>query len=651
MYSQHHYNHDNLSRENAHAHPLGRPASMPSLYPPSSSNGNYKVVNEDLIQQRSSLDGHGPYSNHAAGAATGASHSWATPNSNNSSGWNHNPHHDNNIGGSTHHGSNSTTVTSPPPPLSTMMHTNHADNNTASSSSSTATTTAATTSPTHHIKSNMDLPSIDKHYSNSPSANLMSAYNSSPNYFVSPTTANTVYNSPHLSHHHHHPPSASSLSSASHHQQQYQQQQSNTYSAYGMTSSMPSQARHSLAARPKLTTTLWEDEGTICYQVDANGICVARRQDNDMINGTKLLNVAGMSRGKRDGILKNEKGRVVVKVGAMHLKGVWITFVRAKLLAAQYKIQEILYPLFVEDPSVFLYATALHNSINTSRMNGLNGYRTQQYGNFNSSSSPSSAATGATPNASSINPTSSTNWDRHNNESNTSSYRNAGFHGSMMNHPSDAMFILSSQVEYNSNSNHNGHSNRQSIGGLVGGYNNNAGSNGPYSVYQQHQDKPSQTGSNNRMYFSDELLDDGGGKQNHDCSLYGHKSMLPGTLSSPTSSEAGNKASAFHLPPSRGSGEYDSNATTTATSSSTTSTPTSAERRQSVIMATPRVASPRHHPYMSPGKVYTPSIMSSLQSYRQSSLDEDRKDGDLDSQQQHSMAAVAVAADINRHPW
>lgn len=47
-----------------------------------------------------------------------------------------------------------------------------------------------------------------------------------------------------------------------------------------MTSSnnMPNQTRHSLAARPKLTTTLWEDEGTICYQVDANGICVARRQ-------------------------------------------------------------------------------------------------------------------------------------------------------------------------------------------------------------------------------------------------------------------------------------------------------------------------------------------------------------------------------------
>ncbi|KAG1136304.1 hypothetical protein G6F37_012138 [Rhizopus arrhizus] len=111
---------------------------------------------------------------------------------------------------------------------------------------------------------------------------------------------------------------------------------------------------HSTPQRPKLTTTVWEDEGTICYQVDAKSICVARRQDNDMINGTKLLNVVGMSRGKRDGILKNEKGRVVVKVGAMHLKGVWITFSRAKDLATKFKIFDILYPLFVEDPSVFL---------------------------------------------------------------------------------------------------------------------------------------------------------------------------------------------------------------------------------------------------------------------------------------------------------
>ncbi|OAD01185.1 apses-type HTH transcription regulator [Mucor lusitanicus CBS 277.49] len=107
------------------------------------------------------------------------------------------------------------------------------------------------------------------------------------------------------------------------------------------------------AQRPKFATSFWEEEGTLCYQVDANSVCVARRQDNDMINGTKLLNVTGMSRGKRDGILKNEKARVVVKVGPMHLKGVWITFNRAKELSYQFKISDLLHPLFLDDPSVY----------------------------------------------------------------------------------------------------------------------------------------------------------------------------------------------------------------------------------------------------------------------------------------------------------
>jgi protein SOK2 len=52
---------------------------------------------------------------------------------------------------------------------------------------------------------------------------------------------------------------------------------------------------------------LWSDFGT----------------DNDMINGTKPLNVAGMIRGRRDQVLKAEKMRHVVKIGPMNLKGVW----------------------------------------------------------------------------------------------------------------------------------------------------------------------------------------------------------------------------------------------------------------------------------------------------------------------------------------
>jgi protein SOK2 len=104
-----------------------------------------------------------------------------------------------------------------------------------------------------------------------------------------------------------------------------------------------------LPQRPKLTTTFWEDEGTVCYQVESRGISVSRREDTNFINGTKLLNVAGMTRGRRDGILKSEKVRYVVKIGAMNLKGVWIPFERALELARNEGIVDVLYPLFVKD--------------------------------------------------------------------------------------------------------------------------------------------------------------------------------------------------------------------------------------------------------------------------------------------------------------
>ncbi|VVT45738.1 uncharacterized protein SAPINGB_P000866 [Magnusiomyces paraingens] len=107
--------------------------------------------------------------------------------------------------------------------------------------------------------------------------------------------------------------------------------------------------------KPRVTTSLWEDEGTLCFQVEVKGICVARREDNNMINGTKLLNVAGMTRGRRDGILKSEKIRHVVKIGTMYLKGVWIPYERALEFSTRERIVDILYPLFVADIKTFIY--------------------------------------------------------------------------------------------------------------------------------------------------------------------------------------------------------------------------------------------------------------------------------------------------------
>ncbi|KIW10273.1 hypothetical protein PV08_11235 [Exophiala spinifera] len=119
--------------------------------------------------------------------------------------------------------------------------------------------------------------------------------------------------------------------------------------------------------KPRVTATLWEDEGSLCFQVEAKGVCVARREvDNHFINGTKLLNVAGMTRGRRDGILKSEKTRHVVKIGPMHLKGVWIPFERALDFANKEKITDLLYPLFVHNIGGLLY-----NPENTPRTNAL----------------------------------------------------------------------------------------------------------------------------------------------------------------------------------------------------------------------------------------------------------------------------------------
>ncbi|KAF4990776.1 hypothetical protein FGRMN_8265 [Fusarium graminum] len=137
------------------------------------------------------------------------------------------------------------------------------------------------------------------------------------------------------------------------------------YSNNGNNNSFDTTGQHNPPGmKPRVTATLWEDEGSLCFQVEARGICVARREDNHMINGTKLLNVAGMTRGRRDGILKSEKVRHVVKIGPMHLKGVWIPYDRALDFANKEKITELLYPLFVHNIGALLYHPSNSNRTN-----------------------------------------------------------------------------------------------------------------------------------------------------------------------------------------------------------------------------------------------------------------------------------------------
>ncbi|KAJ3034854.1 hypothetical protein HDV00_004586 [Rhizophlyctis rosea] len=138
-----------------------------------------------------------------------------------------------------------------------------------------------------------------------------------------------------------------------------------------------------------ISKTLWEDEVTQVYQLelkpidlgdlndgeaaraggvgdgDASGgpsilavpTIVTRRLDNGMINGTKLLNVANLTRGRRDGILKNERPRSVVRHGAMHLKGVWIDLNRARALAQHHGVYPLMKSLLSETPDRYIGMT------------------------------------------------------------------------------------------------------------------------------------------------------------------------------------------------------------------------------------------------------------------------------------------------------
>lgn len=122
---------------------------------------------------------------------------------------------------------------------------------------------------------------------------------------------------------------------------------------------LPKKSENRRISKPRITTTFWEDEATTCFQVRDKNVVVSRREKDDYINGTKLLNVTGMSRGRRDGILKTEKGREVVRTGSMNLKGVWIPFGRAVEIARNEGVDDVLYPLFVKNLREFFEGRGL----------------------------------------------------------------------------------------------------------------------------------------------------------------------------------------------------------------------------------------------------------------------------------------------------
>lgn len=112
-----------------------------------------------------------------------------------------------------------------------------------------------------------------------------------------------------------------------------------------------------------VSATLWEEEGTLLFHVTTgDGLKMIRREDNHMINGSKLLDaVPGMSHDKKNKILEDEKVKhAVLEAPSYDLLGTWIPFDRALDLANREGITELLYPIFVNNLGALLY-NSYHN--------------------------------------------------------------------------------------------------------------------------------------------------------------------------------------------------------------------------------------------------------------------------------------------------
>ncbi|KAJ1905365.1 hypothetical protein IWQ60_012300 [Tieghemiomyces parasiticus] len=104
-----------------------------------------------------------------------------------------------------------------------------------------------------------------------------------------------------------------------------------------------------------LTLGVSEDNARIdLYRLDINGYTVCRRVRDNYVNGTKLLNTTGITRGKRDAALKTIPGRDVVRAGPMYVKGVWIPLTNARALAGRYDVLNCLGRLLADDPGRYL---------------------------------------------------------------------------------------------------------------------------------------------------------------------------------------------------------------------------------------------------------------------------------------------------------
>ena len=102
----------------------------------------------------------------------------------------------------------------------------------------------------------------------------------------------------------------------------------------------------------KVFAKYWSTDGVFYYCMKINNVYVCRRSNDSYINGTKLLNAAKLTRGRRDGMLKKTIEKFIVRNGIAPLRGVWIPLSVAQNFAKSEGIEAISYPLLEDNLEV-----------------------------------------------------------------------------------------------------------------------------------------------------------------------------------------------------------------------------------------------------------------------------------------------------------
>ncbi|XBW36972.1 hypothetical protein QEN19_002552 [Hanseniaspora menglaensis] len=102
----------------------------------------------------------------------------------------------------------------------------------------------------------------------------------------------------------------------------------------------------------KVFAKYWSSDGVFYYCMKINNVHVCRRSNDSYVNGTKLLNAANLTRGRRDGLLKKASNKFIVRSGIAALRGVWIPLALAQQYAKSENIEDVSFPLLENDLEV-----------------------------------------------------------------------------------------------------------------------------------------------------------------------------------------------------------------------------------------------------------------------------------------------------------